>query len=159
MSKLVQLKHVTDGAWGWSHQPPEVMEVWGRSNQLLAIFCKFLEQNGYFNAIWITFRTFSERFERTKFLRFESWVNKSLALLQITSKTRLKFCLLGLNFVTWPGQGNQGTLLSATYSALNHSLEDFRFVMKITSFRNMYDQEPRHPRFNFNNLFKSISPS
>ena len=26
--------------------------------------------------------------------------------------------------MTWPGHGNQGTLLSATFLALNHSLED-----------------------------------
>ena len=84
----------------------------------------FLEKNGYLNAIWITFRTFSEPFERTKFLRFESQLNKSLRLLQVKSKTRLKSFILGLNFVTWPGQENQGTLLSATFLALNHSLED-----------------------------------
>ena len=26
--------------------------------------------------------------------------------------------------MSWPGQGNQGTLLSATFLALNHLLED-----------------------------------
>ena len=84
MSKLVQLKHVTEGAWG-------------RSTQLLV---NFLEKNGYFNAIRITFRTFSELFERTNFLMFESQSKKSLPLLQLRSKTRLKSCILGLNFVT-----------------------------------------------------------
>ena len=87
------------------------------------IVCKLLEKNVYLNAIWITFRTLSEPFERTNFLRFESQLNKSLPLLQVKSKTRLKSFILGLNFVTWPGQGNQGTLLSAAFLALNHSLE------------------------------------
>ena len=80
-----------------------------------AIFCNFLEKNGYFNAIRITFCTFSEPFERTKFLMFKSQLKKFLPLLLVMSKTRLKSCILGLNFVTWPSQGNQGTLLSATF--------------------------------------------
>ena len=70
------------------------------------IFSKFLEKNGYFNVIRITFRTFSEPFERTKFLRFESQLKKSLLLLQVQSKARFKSCILGLNFVTWPTSGN-----------------------------------------------------
>ena len=70
-----------------------------------AIFYNFLEKNGYFIAIWITFRTFSEPFERTKFLMFESQLKKSLPLFQVKSKTRLKSCILGLNFVTWPKSG------------------------------------------------------
>ena len=53
----------------------------------------------YFNAIRITFRTFSEPFERTKFLMFESQLKTSLLLLQVKSKTHLKSCILGLNFV------------------------------------------------------------
>ena len=117
----MQLKRGTDWAWRRSHRAPEAMRVWGQSTQPLG---KFLEKNGYFNAIWITFCTFSEPFDRKKFLRFESQLNKSRPLLQVKSKTRLKSCILGLNFVTWPGQGNQGTLLSATFLALNHSLED-----------------------------------
>ena len=64
------------------------------------IYCKFLEKNRYFIAIKITFRTFSEPFERTKFLMFENQLKKSLPLLQVKSKTRLKSCILGLNFVT-----------------------------------------------------------
>ena len=87
------------------------------------IFYIFLEKSGYFYAIWITIRTFLESFEKTKFLMFESQLKKSLPLLQAKSKTRLKSCILGLNFVTWPGQGNQGTLLSATFLALNNALE------------------------------------
>ena len=93
VSKLVQLKHVTEGARGGAPSR------W-------AIFCNFLEKkNGYFNAILITFRTFSEPFERTKFLMFESRLKKSLSLFQVKSKTRLKSCILGLNFVTWPKSG------------------------------------------------------
>ena len=69
-----------------------------------AIFCKFLEKNRYFNAIQITFRTFSEPLERTKILMFESQLKKLLTLLQ-ESKTRLKSCILGLNFETWPKSG------------------------------------------------------
>ena len=65
-------------------------------------FVIFLKKNGYFNAIRITFCTFSEPFERAKFLMLESQLNKSLLLLQIKSKTRLKSCILGLNFVTGP---------------------------------------------------------
>ena len=38
VSKLVQLKHVAEGAWGRSPQP-------------LGKFFYFLEKNGYFNAI------------------------------------------------------------------------------------------------------------
>ena len=124
VSKLVQLKRVTNGAWGRSHKPPEAMGVCGRNTQPLGNFLKVFGKNGYLNAIWITFRTVSEPFERTKFLRFENQLNKSLSLLQVKSKTRLKSFILGLNFVTWPGQGNQGTLLSATFLALNHSLKD-----------------------------------
>ena len=123
MSKFVLLKRVTGGAWSWSYQPPKAIGVWGQSTQPLGDFL-FFGKNGYFNAILITFRTFSEPFKRTKFLRFEGQLNKSLPLLQVMSKTRLKCRILGLNFVTWPGQRNQGTLLSATFLALNHSLED-----------------------------------
>ena len=82
MSKLVQLKHVTEGEWGQSPQPLD----------------DFLEKNGYFNAIWITFRTFSEPFEKTKFLMFENQLKKSLPLFQVKSKTRLKSCILGVKF-------------------------------------------------------------
>ena len=60
-------------------------------------FVIFLEKK-YFNAIRITFRTFSEPFERTKFLMFESQLKKSLPLLQVKSKTRLKSCIFGVKF-------------------------------------------------------------
>ena len=65
-------------------------------------FVIFWKENGYFKAIRITFRTFSDQFERTKFLMFESQLKKSPSLLQVKSKTRLKSCILELNFVTWP---------------------------------------------------------
>ena len=68
-------------------------------------FISFWKKNGYFIAIRITFRTISEPFERTKFLMFESQLKKSLPLLQVKSKTRLKSCISGLNFVTWPESG------------------------------------------------------
>ena len=58
MSKLVQLKHVTDEALERSPHPPEAMGVWGRSTQPLGDFCNFWEKNDYFNAIWITFHVF-----------------------------------------------------------------------------------------------------
>ena len=134
VSKLVQLKCVTDGTWRWSHQLPETMGVWGRSSQPLGDFLSVSgKKNGYFNASWITFHMFSEPFKRTKFLRFESQLNKSLPLLQVKSKIRLKSCILWLNFVTWPGWENQGTLLSATFLALNHSLEDLLLKIFVLS--------------------------
>ena len=75
MSKLVQLKHVTGGHGGGAPSR------W-------TIFCNFFGKNGYFNAIWITFRTFSEPLERAKFLMFESQLKKSLLLLQIKFKQK-----------------------------------------------------------------------
>ena len=38
------------------------------------------------------------------------------------------------------------------------AFKDFCFVMKITSFRNTYDLEPKHPRFIFNNSFNKHFP-
>ena len=110
------------GGGATSHR--RLWESGGKAPCRWAIFCKFLEKNGYFDAIWITFLTFSKPSKKTKFLRFENQLNKSLPLLQVKSKTRLKSCILRLNLVAWPGQGNQGTLLAATFLALNHSLED-----------------------------------
>ena len=68
-------------------------------------FVSFWKKNGFFNAIQITLRTVSEPFKRTKFLMFESQLKKSLSLLQVKSKTRLKSCILGLSFATWPKSG------------------------------------------------------
>ena len=114
----------------------------GGASSRWAIFCKFLEKNGYFCAIWITCRTFSEQFDRTKFLMFESQLKKSLPLLQIKSKTRVKCCILGLNFVTWPKSGKSRyiafcNIFSIKQCTQRFAFEDFCFVMKITSFRNI----------------------
>ena len=38
----------------------------------LGEFCDFSEKNSHFNAIWITFRTFLEPFEKTKLLKSEA---------------------------------------------------------------------------------------
>ena len=43
-SKLVQLKHITDRAWGLNPQPPEAMEVWGQSTQPLGDFLLVFEK-------------------------------------------------------------------------------------------------------------------
>ena len=61
VSKLVLLKHITNGApaaggYGSLHAGGYGGPVAGR----------FFGKNSYFNAIWITFRTFSEPFETTK---------------------------------------------------------------------------------------------
>ena len=47
-----------------------------------AIFCNALEKIALinFNAIWVTFLTFLEPFERTTFLRFESRLKSSNCL-------------------------------------------------------------------------------
>ena len=108
MIKLVQLKHGTDAAWWHSHYPLRLWESGGEAHSKWEIFCKFLEKNGYFNAIWITFCTFLEPFERTKFFKFETNGTNPSLYLQVKSKTCLKSCILGLTFVTWPGQGNEG---------------------------------------------------
>ena len=52
----------------------KLKDVVSQTNELkrpqpLRIFINFLEKNSYFNAIWITFRTFLEPFES---LRFEN---------------------------------------------------------------------------------------
>ena len=70
-------------------------ESGGEAPSRWANFCKFLEKNGYLNAIWIIFRTFSEPYERTKFVRFKRQMNKSLPLLQVKSKTRQNSFILG----------------------------------------------------------------
>ena len=66
---------------------------------------------------------------------FESQLNKSLLLLQIKSKTRLKSCIFGVKFCDpmGPCQGNQGKLLSATFLALNNALEDLSLKIFVLS--------------------------
>ena len=44
----------------------------GAASSRLAIFIIFFARNRLFSAILITFRTFSELFERTKLLKFEN---------------------------------------------------------------------------------------
>ena len=87
MSKLVQLKRIIDG--GLKVKPPTAGGYAGlRAKPPIAgRFLEFFGKNSSFNAIWITFRTFSEPFERTKFLRFQSQFKKSFTLLQVKSKT------------------------------------------------------------------------
>ena len=86
-------------------------------------------------ALSITFRTFSEAFERTKFLRFEneSQLNKSLSLLQVKSETCLKSCILGLNFVTWPKSGKSRYIAFCIILALNNALEDLPLQIFVLS--------------------------
>ena len=141
VSKLAQLKRVKDGAWGRNHQRQRKNVIKARGYGNLGakhpaagqFFVSFWKKMAVLMPFWITFRKFSESFERGKFLRFESPLNKSLPLHQVKSKTRLKLLILGLNFVTRPGQGNQGTLLSATLLALNHSLEDLPLKIFVLS--------------------------
>ena len=54
---------------GLGVEPPAPGGYGGLEAKLLG---NFLEKNSHFNVIWITFRTFLEPLEKTKFLRFES---------------------------------------------------------------------------------------
>ena len=68
----------------------------------------------------------------------------------------VKFCDL-----TWSGKSRYiafCNIFSIKSFTRRLAIENFCFVMKITSFRNMYDQEPRHPEFNFNSLFNKHFP-
>ena len=59
-------------------------------------FCKFLEKK-LFKSHWITFRTSSEPFQRTRFLTFQSQSKKfscSILLLQLNPKTCLESCIM-----------------------------------------------------------------
>ena len=91
MSKLVQLKRITDGA-----APPLAVP---------RFFEFFFGKIAIFDTFWITFCVFSESFKKSKYLRFESQLKKFLSLLQVKFKTRLESCILGLNFVIWPTSG------------------------------------------------------
>ena len=82
VSKLMQLKHITEGAWGQSPQPRTTRVSKGEAPRCWAIFSNFLEKDSYFNAIWITVCIFSEPLERTKFWDLKTtWKNPSLLLL------------------------------------------------------------------------------
>ena len=64
-------------------------DVASQTNQLkrpqpLRIYCNFFGKNGYFNAIWITFRTCLEPFEKTKVSRFGSQFTLSSNYLEVT---------------------------------------------------------------------------
>ena len=151
------------GPGGGATSRRRLWESGGEAPSRWAIFCKFLEKNGYFNAIWITFRTFSEPFERTKFLRFESQLNKSPSFTPSQVQNTFKIFHFGVKFcdLAWSGKSKYiafCNIFSIKSFTRKFASEDFYSVMKITSFRNMYDQEPKHPRFNFNNLFNKHSP-
>ena len=63
------------------------------------MFCNFLEKIALLMPFRLHFARFQSYFERKTILKFESQLKKSLTLLQVKTKTRLKFCILGLNFV------------------------------------------------------------
>ena len=73
-----------------------------------AIFVVFRKKKQqHFNAIWTSFCTFLEPFERTKLLKFGSHLKELNCLdptaplppyLQVKFKTRLNACILGLIF-------------------------------------------------------------
>ena len=96
LSKLVYSNVSETGVWGQSPQPPVAMGVWGQSPQPLGDFCKFLEKK-LFKSHWITFRTSSEPFQRTRFLTFQSQSKKfccSILFLQLNPKTLLESCIM-----------------------------------------------------------------
>ena len=96
VSKLVYSNVSETGVWGQSPQPPMAMGVWGQSPQPLGDFCKFLEKK-LFKSHWITFRTSSEPFQRTRFLTFQCQSKKfscSILFLQLNPKTRLESCIM-----------------------------------------------------------------
>ena len=100
------------------------------------------------------FGTFSEPFERTEFLMFESQLKKITPFASGQVQNAFKILHFGVKFcdlaqvrkikVRKINQSQENQFL-----ALNNALEDlplkiFCFVFKITSFKNMYDQGPRH---------------
>ena len=122
-----------------------------------AIFCKFLEKI----AILMPFGSHFARFQsHLKEQSFEIWepieqippftsgqVQNTFKILHF----RVKFCDLA-----WSGESRYTALcniFSIKSFTRRFAFEDFYFVIKITSFKNMYDLEPRHPRLSFNNLF------
>ena len=93
------------GVWGRSPQPPKDVGVWERSLQLLGDFFVIFRKKKLFQYHCITFHTYLEPFQNTRFLTFESQLKKlsCLVLLLLAifkSKTRLISCILGLNFVS-----------------------------------------------------------
>ena len=110
-----------------------------------ANFIFFFRKNSRLNAIWITFCTFLDPFEITKFLGFESQLKTSncwvFILLTDQVQKRLKSWILELNFVCDLAQVDealQSRLPPVIFLAVNNYLStfgDFRVVIKITSFR------------------------
>ena len=87
-NKLVWLKRITDG-----DLEKEPSEAWR--------FCVIFGKNNYFNGTMITFCTFFEPFEITKFCDLKDKKKFfSIFYLQVKSKSRLNSCILGLNFVS-----------------------------------------------------------
>ena len=77
------------------------MSQWGHGGgapSRWAIFCNFLEKNGYFNAIRNTFRTFSEPFKSTKFLMFESQWKKLTPFTSDQVQNTFKILHFGVKF-------------------------------------------------------------
>ena len=92
----MQLKRITDG--DLKEKSPAAGGYGGlrvKCPVAERFFSNFLEKNSSFNAIWITFHTFSESFEKTKILRFERLLKKSLTLLLVKTKTYLNFAFWG----------------------------------------------------------------
>ena len=162
MSKLVQLKRVTNGAGGGATSRRRLWESGSKTPRRWAIFCKFLEKMdilvpfgshfSIFRAIWK-----NKIFEIWKPIEqippFSSGqVQKTFKILHF----RVKFCDL-----VWLGESRYiafCNIFSSKSFTRRFAFEEFCFVMKITSFRNMLDQEPRHPQFNFNDLFNKRFP-
>ena len=70
----------------------------GSGRRRWVIFGIFLQKKSYFNAIWITFRTFLEPFKMTKSLRIESQLKQSswLVFYLLTDQVPITFKILNL---------------------------------------------------------------
>ena len=99
------------------------------------IFRNFLEKKGYLMRFESHFATFSEPFETTKFLMFESQLNKSLPLLHVKSKTRFKILHFGIKFCDLAQVKELRYLLSANILACNNALEDLRLTIFVLSWK------------------------
>ena len=69
------LKHASIGWWAEQSGATKSSHIDGGMGAMplsLGDFLIFPEKNNYFNAIWITFRTFLKLFERIKLLRLKS---------------------------------------------------------------------------------------
>ena len=96
LSELVYSNVSQTGVWGRSPQSPVAMGIWGKPPTRWGIFVSLLEKK-LFKSHWITFRTSSEPFQRTRFLTFQSQSKKfscSILLLQLNAKTRLESCIM-----------------------------------------------------------------